>query len=38
MSDPKRREAGAAMMRKVYGDVVPVPPEGSGAFADMMFE
>ena len=38
MSDPKRREAGAAMMRKVYGDVVPVPPEGSGAFADTMLE
>ncbi len=38
MSDPKRREAGAAMMQKVYGDVVPVPPEGSGAFADMMLE
>lgn len=38
MSDPKRREAGAAMMRKVYGDVVPVPSEGSGAFADMMLE
>ncbi len=25
-------------MQKVYGDVVPVPPEGSGAFADMMLE
>lgn len=38
MSDSKRREAGAAMMQKVYGDVVPVPPAGSGAFADLMLE
>lgn len=36
MSDSDRRDLGAAMMQKVYGDVVPVPPEGQSAFADLM--
>ena len=29
-------ERGAAMMRRVYGDAIPVPPEGAMAFTDVM--
>ena len=29
-------ERGAAMMRRVYGDTIPVPPEGTMAFSDVM--
>ena len=29
-------ERGSAMMRRVYGDAVPVPPEGAMAFSDVM--
>ena len=29
-------ERGAAMMRRVYGDAIPVPPEGTMAFSDVM--
>ncbi len=29
-------ERGAAMMRRVYGDAIPVPPEGAMAFSDVM--
>ena len=29
-------ERGAAMMRRVYGDAFPVPPEGAMAFSDVM--
>jgi 4-carboxymuconolactone decarboxylase len=38
MGDPKRRERGAEMMRKVYAGDVAVPPEGASAFADLMLE
>lgn len=38
MSDPTRRERGAETMRKVYAGDVPVPPEGTSAFADLMLE
>lgn len=34
----ERRERGAAMMQEVYAGSVPVPPEGSSAFADLMLE
>ena len=29
-------DRGAAMMRRVYGDAIPVPPEGAMAFSDVM--
>ena len=29
-------ERGAAMMRQVYGDAIPVPPEGAMPFSDVM--
>ncbi|MEE2769172.1 MAG: carboxymuconolactone decarboxylase family protein [Actinomycetota bacterium] len=29
-------DRGAAMMRRVYGDAVPTPPEGAMAFSDVM--
>jgi 4-carboxymuconolactone decarboxylase len=38
MGDPKRRERGAEMMKKVYAGDVAVPPEGASAFADLMLE
>lgn len=38
MSVSNRRDKGAAMMQKVYAGVVPVPPEGKSAFADLMLE
>lgn len=38
MSDSERRRKGAAMMQKVYGDIVPVPPAGQSAFGDLMLE
>ena len=38
MSEPTRRERGAEMLKKVYAGDVPVPPEGSNAFADVMLE
>ena len=38
MSVPDRRDKGAAMMQKVYAEVVPVPPAGQSAFADLMLE
>ena len=38
MGDPKRRERGAEMMKKVYAGDVAVPPEGASDFADLMLE
>ena len=38
MSVSNRRGKGAAMMRKVYADIVPAPPEGQSAFGDLMLE
>ncbi|MFO1510295.1 MAG: carboxymuconolactone decarboxylase family protein [Steroidobacteraceae bacterium] len=38
MSRRERHARGAAMMQKVYAGVVPVPPEGKSAFADLMLE
>ncbi|AMN46251.1 4-carboxymuconolactone decarboxylase [Steroidobacter denitrificans] len=38
MSDSNRRARGAAMLQKVYAGIVPVPPEGKSAFADLMLE
>ena len=38
MSQTSRRERGAEMLKKVYAGDVPVPPEGSSAFADLMLE
>ena len=33
---PSTFERGAAMLRRVYGDAVPPPPEGTMAFSDVM--
>ena len=38
MSGSDRRTRGAAMMRKVYADVVPAPVAGQSAFGDLMLE
>ncbi|MBP9591913.1 MAG: carboxymuconolactone decarboxylase family protein [Steroidobacteraceae bacterium] len=38
MSGSNRRSRGVAMMQRVYADVVPVPPEGQSAFAELMLE
>lgn len=38
MSSSNRRDQGAAMMQKVYGSIVPVPPEGKSIFGDLMLE
>ena len=38
MSVPDRRDKGAAMMQREYAEVVPVPPAGQSAFADLMRE
>ena len=38
MSDPKRRERGAEIMKQVYAGDVTAPPEGQSAFADLMLE
>jgi 4-carboxymuconolactone decarboxylase len=38
MSESSRRERGAEMMNEVYAGLVPTPPEGASAFADLMME
>lgn len=38
MSDPKRRERGVEMMKKVYAGDVVTPPPGVMAFSDLMLE
>jgi 4-carboxymuconolactone decarboxylase len=38
MSESSRRERGAEMMNQVYAGIVPTPPEGASAFADLMME
>jgi 4-carboxymuconolactone decarboxylase len=38
MSESSRRERGAEMMNQVYAGIVPAPPEGASAFADLMME
>lgn len=38
MSDPKRRERGLEMMKKVYAGDVVTPPPGVMPFSDLMLE
>lgn len=38
MSDPKRRERGVEMMKKVYAGDVVTPPPGVMPFSDLMLE
>ena len=38
MADSERRQRGLEVMKKVYAGDVPVPPEGTLDFADIMLE